>query len=92
VSVSASKNILNPQGALCIGVKEPTKMPRKVDFHTEWTIPDPAGNEDAGSAGRESGTPIAKTHDLQKPQAGHAAQTPDPQIKEKSFVARRVAY
>jgi hypothetical protein len=32
-------------------------MPRKVDFHTEWAMPDQIDFEDAGSDERKSGAP-----------------------------------
>jgi len=67
-------------------------MPRKVDFHTEWAMPDPSDCEDADNAGWNSGAPIAEAPDMKAGQAMQAAQAPKPQTKEKRFVASGPAY
>lgn len=67
-------------------------MPRKVDFHTEWVMPDPTGCEDVESDERKSDDPTAQNPDMEKGQAVPTAQASKPQTKEKSFVARGAAY
>jgi hypothetical protein len=67
-------------------------MPRKVDFHTEWAMPDPADYGEAGSEERKSGAPMAQAYDAQTGRAMHAEQAPGPQTKEKWFVAGGPAY
>lgn len=60
-------------------------MPRKVDFHTEWAIPDSTDCEDTRSDERKSDTPMSRPTDMQ------AAQAPKPQTY-KWFVAGGPAY
>ena len=67
-------------------------MPRKVDFHTEWAMPDPSDCEDAESDARKSGAPMTHASDMEAGQAMQAAQAPKPQTKEKRFVASGPAY
>jgi hypothetical protein len=63
-------------------------MPRKVDFHTEWAMPDPPGYEDAGSD-EEKSVASTQASDMKK---GQATEAPKPQKEEKWFVAGGPAY
>jgi hypothetical protein len=67
-------------------------MPRKVDFHTEWAMPDQIDFEDAGSDERKSGAPRLQSPDMETGQAMPAAQVFKPQRDEKWFVAGGPAY
>ena len=66
-------------------------MPRKVDFHTEWAMPDPADCGEAESAERKPSAPMAHAYDVQSGRAMRAEPS-DPQTKEKWFVAGGPAY
>jgi hypothetical protein len=67
-------------------------MPRKVDFHTEWAMPDPPGYEDAGNDEEKSVTSMTQASDMKEGLATQAAQAPKPQKEEKCFVAGGPAY
>jgi hypothetical protein len=67
-------------------------MPRKVDFHTEWAMPDPSDCEDVESDRRNSGAPMVEAPDMESGQAMQAAQVPKPQTGEKWFVTGGPAY
>jgi hypothetical protein len=60
-------------------------MPRKVDFHTEWAIPDPTDDNDARNDEEKPGAQGAQALDTQ------AAQAPKQQRNEKWFAAGRRA-
>jgi hypothetical protein len=61
-------------------------MPGKVDFHTEWAMPDPSDCEDVDSAGWNCGAPMPQVPDME---AGQAMQAPQPQTVNSGFAPRR---
>lgn len=88
---SASKNILNLYEAFRIcGQEEPIKMPR-MDFHTEWAMPDPADYEDVGSDERKPVAPMVLAPEMESGLM-RATPAPKPQTKEKWFITGGPAY
>jgi hypothetical protein len=64
-------------------------MPGKVDFHTEWAMPDPASCEDVENEERRPHAPMTQASAIGTRQA---AQAPQPQTGEKWLVAGGPAY